>query len=194
MEHSNYRIFTYLVGLTALITSSGGTNAFGNWANNRIKTRQGAQWLTFIAGLVIFIDDYFNSLTVGNISRPITDRKNISRVKLAYLLDSTAAPVVILVPLSSWGAYIVSLIGENLSKNGVTTEPLSAFVQMIPMNFYAILSLIMIATLIVLKLDFGPMARFEEHAIKTSDIGANDGKIDGEIKVLGNGSTTLMDY
>ncbi|OEF99383.1 hypothetical protein BHF71_02015 [Vulcanibacillus modesticaldus] len=186
----NIPILAFLLilgGLTSLMAASGGSRAFGNWATSRVKTRQGAQWLTFIAGLIIFIDDYFNTLTVGNVSRPITDRKNISRAKLAYILDTTAAPVVILAPLSSWGAYIVSLIGDNLSKNGVTIEPLSAYVQMIPMNFYAILSLFMVATLIILKLDFGPMDDLEQLAINTGNVSAGNGKVEEEIEVLGNG-------
>jgi len=186
----NIPILAFLLilgGLTALMAASGGSRAFGEWAISRVKTRQGAQWLTFVAGLVIFIDDYFNSLTVGNVSRPITDRQNISRAKLAYILDSTAAPVVILAPLSSWGAYIVSLISEQLVKNGVNTPPLSAFIQMIPMNFYAILSLVMVATIIFWNIDFGPMRKLEERAINTGDLGASTEEIEDEIKVLGNG-------
>lgn len=178
----------FLGGLTTLMSASGGSRAFGEWATKKVKTRQGAQWLVFISGLIIFIDDYFNSMAVGNFSRPITDRSKVSRAKLSYILDSTAAPVVVLAPLSSWGAYIVSLLGDQLTKFEVPTKPLSAFIQMIPMNIYAILSLVMVALVIYLKVDFGPMAKSEARAL-TGDLGAIELDSTQEVKDFGKGRT-----
>jgi tetracycline resistance efflux pump len=166
----NMSIVTFLILLgmmTALLTLSGGTAAFANWALDHIKDKRGASLLAAFLGVFIFIDDYFNSLAVGSVARPVTDRFNISRAKLAYILDSTAAPMCILMPLSSWGAYIMTVIGGILLSHGITEySPLGAYVRLIPMNFYAIFTLLMVFAVIWFKLDLGPMKRLEEAAEK----------------------------
>lgn len=158
--------FLVLLGMiTALITASGAARAFAEWAKRGIRKRRDAKMLTMLLGIVIFIDDYFNSLVVGSISRPLTDRYYISRAKLAYLLDSTAAPVCVISPVSSWGAYIIALIGGILASHGVSDiGHLAAFVEMIPMNFYAIFALLMLFMVAYFELDIGPMRRHEQAA------------------------------
>ena len=158
--------FLVLLGMmTALLTLSGGTRAFSNWALDHIKDKRGASLLAAFLGVFIFIDDYFNSLAVGSVARPVTDRFNVSRAKLAYILDSTAAPMCILMPLSSWGAYIMTIIGGILLSHGITEySPLGAYMRLIPMNFYAIFTLLMVFAVIYLKLDFGPMKKHEQLA------------------------------
>jgi len=160
--------FLVLLGMmTALLTLSGGTAAFANWALAHIKDKRAASLLAAFLGVFIFIDDYFNSLAVGSVARPVTDRFSISRAKLAYILDSTAAPMCILMPLSSWGAYIMTIIGGILLSHGITEySPLGAYVRLIPMNFYAIFTLLMVFSVIWFKLDFGPMKKLEEEAEK----------------------------
>ena len=139
-------LFLMLLGIiTTLIDISGGARAFGDWARERVKTRQGSQLLTVLLGVIIFIDDYFNSLAVGNISRPLTDRHGVSRAKLAYLIDSTAAPVCVITPVSSWGAYIIALIGTILATHEITDiSAISAFIAMVPMNLYAVFALLLV--------------------------------------------------
>lgn len=163
--------FLILLGMTtALLTLSGGTRAFANWALNHIKDKRGASLLAAFLGIFIFIDDYFNSLAVGSISRPVTDRYNISRSKLAYILDSTAAPMCILMPVSSWGAYIMTIIGGILISHGVTEySALGAYILLIPMNFYALFALLMVFAVILLKLDIGLMRVHERDAQEKAD-------------------------
>src|SRR5690606_23896324 len=123
----------------------GGSRAFGEWAVKRVKTRAGAQIMAALLGILIFIDDYFNALAVGQISRPVTDRQRISRAKLAYIIDSTSAPVCVVSPISSWGAYIIGVLGTILAAHGITEyTAFSAFVQTIPMNFYAWTALLLV--------------------------------------------------
>lgn len=177
----NVPILAFLLllgGLTALITESGGTEAFGRWAMTKVKTRVGAQLMTFFTGGLIFIDDYFNSLAVGQITRPITDRHGISRAKLAYLIDSTAAPICILVPLSSWGAYLLTLLAEPVQTYGVANDPLSAFVVMVPMNYYAIGALILLVMTVYLKINLKPMDRFEREAMRRDPTRAGEERSD----------------
>ena len=166
--------FLLLLGMmTALLTLSGGTRAFANWALEHIKDKRGASFLAAFLGVFIFIDDYFNSLAVGSISRPVTDRFNVSRAKLAYILDSTAAPMCILMPVSSWGAYIMTIIGGILVSHGITEySPLSAYMHLIPMNFYAIFTLLMVFAMIWFKLDIGLM---KTHEINAEDNGSKKG-------------------
>lgn len=149
--------FLILLGMiTALITVSGAAKAFAEWARTRIRNKRDAKLLTMFLGCVVFIDDYFNSLVVGSVARPLTDRYYISRSKLAYLLDSTAAPICVISPVSSWGAYIIALIGGILTAHGFTdTGHLSVFVQMIPMNFYAIFALLLLLCVAFMGLDVG---------------------------------------
>jgi tetracycline resistance efflux pump len=160
--------FLLLLGMmTALLTLSGGTRAFSLWALNHIKDKRGASLLAAFLGVFIFIDDYFNSLAVGSIARPVTDRFNVSRSKLAYILDSTAAPMCILMPLSSWGAYIMTIIGGILLSHGITEySALGAYVRLIPMNFYAVFTLLMVFAVIWFKLDIGLMKSHEIEAEK----------------------------
>ncbi|GLP96686.1 Na+/H+ antiporter NhaC family protein [Paraferrimonas sedimenticola] len=166
----NLYILLFLVILgatTALISASGSARAFADWARQRIRTKRDAKLLTMALGVVVFIDDYFNSLVVGSVSRPITDRYYVSRAKLAYILDSTAAPVCVISPVSSWGAYIIALIGGLLAARGYDGGgQLATFVQMIPMNFYAIFALILLFAVVWFGLDVGPMLRHEIKAQK----------------------------
>ncbi|QQX78986.1 Na+/H+ antiporter NhaC family protein [Shewanella sp. KX20019] len=166
----NLYILGFLVVLgmiTALITVSGSARAFADWARNHIRNKRDAKLLTMFLGCVVFIDDYFNSLVVGSVARPLTDRYYISRSKLAYLLDSTAAPICVISPVSSWGAYIIALIGGILTAHGFTDSGhLSTFVQMIPMNFYAIFALLLLLCVALMGLDIGPMRQHELNAQK----------------------------
>lgn len=160
----NAGILIFLVSLGiigALITSAGGSAAYGRWAEKNIKTKAGAQFSTFLLGVLIFVDDYFNCLTVGSVMRPVTDRHKISRAKLAYLIDSTAAPVCIIAPISSWAAAVAG----SLETTGGYSQ-FQLFVNSIPFNFYAILTLVFIVCLIFMKFDYGPMKKHELNAEK----------------------------
>ena len=151
-------IFLVLLGMmVALINKAGGSYAFGNWAKTHVKSRVGAQLATLFLGVLIFVDDYFNCLTVGSIMKPVSDSKNVSRAKLAYLIDATAAPVCMIAPISSWAAAVAGVV---VSVNG-----LALFVKAIPYNFYSLLTLVMIVTITLLKFDYGPMKRHEENAM-----------------------------
>ncbi|MET3506291.1 Na+/H+ antiporter NhaC family protein [Halalkalibacter oceani] len=165
-------LFLLLLGMmAALVTRSGGSRAFGEWAMKHVKTRMGAQVLTVFLGILIFIDDYFNSLTVGNVSRPLTDRHRISRAKLAYLVDSTAAPMCVIAPISSWGAYIITIIAGILATHGVTEyEALQAFLIMIPMNIYAWIAICLVIAVAWFNLNIGSMRTHEERALKTGEL------------------------
>lgn len=137
----------------------------------RVKTRVGAQLMTGILGIIIFIDDYFNSLAVGQVARPLTDRQHVSRAKLAYLIDSTSAPVTVISPISSWGAYIIGILGGLFVANGITDiQPLTAFIQMIPYNFYALAAVLLVFLVAYLHIDIGPMRKHEKRAIKTGEV------------------------
>lgn len=170
-------IFLGLLGaLVAIITMAGGSRAYGNWAASKIKTRQGVQLATSILGCLIFIDDYFNCLTIGTVMRPVTDKHHISRAKLAYIIDATAAPVCILAPISSWAASVVSQIkASSESLNGMNT-----FMSAIPFNLYAILTIIMVIILCITDLEFGSMAKFERAARNGKDIGVESSTSDEE--------------
>ncbi|MCL1107224.1 Na+/H+ antiporter NhaC family protein [Shewanella algicola] len=160
--------FLIVLGMiTALITVSGSARAFADWAKLRIRNKRDAKLMTMFLGCVVFIDDYFNSLVVGSISRPITDRYHVSRAKLAYILDSTAAPICVISPVSSWGAYIIALIGGILTAHGFAdTGHLSVFIQMIPMNFYALISLLLLLCVATFSLDVGPLRQHELNALR----------------------------
>ncbi|GAA0326784.1 Na+/H+ antiporter NhaC family protein [Bacillus carboniphilus] len=177
-------LFLLLLGIiTAFIMVSGGSRAFGEWALSRVKTRKGAQFVTAIFGVLIFIDDYFNSLAVGQVSRPITDRHRVSRAKLAYLIDSTAAPVCVVSPISSWGASIIATIGGILAANEVTQyTAFSAFIWTIPMNLYVWVALALVFILVAKQTDFGPMKVHEQRAIKTGEVYDPQKEIPGEVK------------
>ena len=162
-------IFLFLIllgGTTAVLTLNGATKAFAEWAHKRVKSRKGASLLTVFLGIVIFIDDYFNAIGVGAISRPVTDSFKVSRAKLAYLIDSTAAPMVILTPISSWGGYVIGILGTAFAAHQIDMGPLSAYVQMIPMNFYAILTIGLVLYTAATSFDIGPMAVHEKRALE----------------------------
>ena len=151
-------IFLVILGvMVCMMNKAGGSAAFGRWAKEHIKTRAGAQLTTIALGVLIFIDDYFNCLTVGSVMRPVTDSHNVSRAKLAYLIDATAAPVCIIAPISSWAAAVTGFVkGE---------DGFSIFIRAIPYNYYAILTIIMMVTLVLAKEDYGPMKEHEDNAI-----------------------------
>ncbi len=154
-------IFLVVLGImVALMNKAGGSAAFGNWASGKIKTREGSQFATMALGVLIFVDDYFNCLTVGSVMRPVTDKNRISRAKLAYIIDATAAPICIIAPISSWAAAVTSSVPENYEINGFVT-----FLKTIPYNYYALFTLVTLVFLIKFKVDFGPMKRFEKNAI-----------------------------
>ena len=156
-------VFLVILGvMVSLMNRTGGSAAFGRWAQDHIKTRTGAQFATVLLGVLIFIDDYFNCLTVGSVMRPITDKHNISRAKLSYLIDATAAPVCIIAPISSWAAAVTGFVpGE---------DGFSLFMRAIPYNFYAILTITMMVVITAGKIDYGPMRKHEDNAILNNDI------------------------
>ena len=170
-SNMNIVLFLLLLGvLTALLTVSGSNRAFAEWAQNRIKGRRGAKLLAASLVFVTFIDDYFHSLAVGAIARPVTDRFKVSRAKLAYILDSTAAPMCVMMPVSSWGAYIITLVGGLLATYSITEyTPIGAFVAMSSMNFYAIFSIIMVFFVAYFSFDIASMARHEKLALENSE-------------------------
>ena len=150
-------IFLVILGaMVSLMNRAGGSAAFGRWAAKHIKTRVGAQLATIALGVLIFVDDYFNCLTVGSVMRPVTDKHNVSRAKLSYLIDATAAPVCIIAPISSWAAAVASYVEDG--------QGLTLFIKSIPFNFYAWLTIIMMIGLAVMKIEYGPMAKFEKNA------------------------------
>jgi len=165
-------IFLVLLGImVALVNVAGGSAAFGRWAKTHVKTRVGAQLATFALGVLIFIDDYFNCLTVGSVMRPVTDGHKISRAKFAYIIDATAAPICMIAPISSWAAAVTSVVGEE---NG-----LAYFIRAIPYNFYSLLTIVMVITLAVMKLDYGPMLRHEQNAM-AGDLFSDDEHVKGK--------------
>ncbi len=180
-------IFLVILGvLVSLMNKAGGSAAFGEWAGKHIKTRVGAQLATIALGVLIFIDDYFNCLTVGSVMRPVTDKHHVSRAKLAYLIDATAAPVCIIAPVSSWAAAVSGYAPEG-------TNGIQLFIRTIPYNFYALLTIAMMIMLTVSKTDYGPMALHEKNAVVNNDIyttpdrpyaNAGDDKISSRGKVV----------
>ena len=160
-DSSNVGILIFLVILGTMVcmmNRAGGSAAFGKWAGKHIKTRIGAQIATIILGILIFVDDYFNCLTVGSVMRPVTDRHNVSKAKFAYLIDATAAPICIIAPISSWAAAVGGFVeGE---------DGLAIFMQAIPYNFYALLTIFMMFAVVLMRVDFGPMALHEANALK----------------------------
>ena len=158
-------IFVFLVELgiiVALINKAGGSAAFGSWAQTHIKTKVGAMLATFLLGVLIFVDDYFNCLTVGSVMRPVTDGKKVSRAKLAYLIDATAAPICMIAPISSWAAAVSGYLD--------TESPLMTFIRTIPYNFYSVLTIVFIITIVLMKFDYGPMKLHEYNAEHNNDL------------------------
>lgn len=156
-------VFLVILGtMVCLMNKAGGSAAFGRWAKEHVKSRVGAQLAVIILGCLIFIDDYFNCLTVGSVMRPLTDAHRISRAKLAYIIDATAAPICIIAPISSWAAAVAGFAEDG--------QGLSLFIQAIPYNFYALLTILMMVGLVLMKIDFGAMAKHERNAIKNNDV------------------------
>ena len=177
-------VFLIFLGImVALMNKAGGSAAFGKWASEHIHSRIGVQLATIALGCLIFIDDYFNCLTVGSVMRPVTDRQNVSRAKLAYLIDATAAPVCIIAPISSWAAAVSGFAPEG-------TNGLMLFIRAIPYNYYALLTILMMVTLTILKIDYGPMAKHEANALKGDiftvepPVMSDDTKMEGKGTVL----------
>ena len=159
-------IFLVILGIMVdLMNKAGGSAAFGRWARKAVKTRCGAQLMTMLLGVLIFIDDYFNCLTVGAVMRPVTESHNISRAKLAYIIDATAAPVCMLAPVSSWAAAVASYVPD-----GFPGSRISMFLSQIPYNYYCILSLVMIIVISVFNIDYGPMLTHEYNAQVKDDL------------------------
>ena len=159
-------IFLVILGIMVdLMNKAGGSAAFGRWAKKAVKTRVGAQLMTMLLGVLIFIDDYFNCLTVGAVMRPVTESHKISRAKLAYIIDATAAPVCMLAPVSSWAAAVASYVPD-----GFPGSRISMFLSQIPYNYYCILSLVMIVVISVFNIDYGPMLTHEYNAQVKDDL------------------------
>ena len=170
-------IFIFLVELgiiVALINKAGGSAAFGRWAKENIKSRVGVMIATFILGVMIFVDDYFNCLTVGSVMRPVTDNKKVSRAKLSYIIDATAAPICMIAPISSWAAAVASYAEEG--------EGLSLFIKAIPYNFYSILTIVFVLTIILTKVDFGPMKLHEMNAMLNGDLYTTGDRVESKLE------------
>ena len=159
-------IFLILLGsIVAMLNKTGASVAFGRWTTKHIKTRVGAQLCTILLGVLIFVDDYFNCLTVGSVMRPVTDKHNVSRAKLAYLIDATAAPICIIAPISSWAAAVAGFASGAGVNNGM-----ELFIRAIPYNFYALLTIVMMIFMAVSKFDYGPMKKHEYNAVTKGDL------------------------
>ncbi len=183
-------VFIFLVTLgilVALMNRTGAAQAFGEWAKKHVKSRVGASLMTFVLGVLIFIDDYFNCLTVGSVMLPVTDSKRISRAKLAYLIDATAAPICMIAPISSWAAAVASY-SEGTGYNGITL-----FCKAIPFNFYSLLTIIFVLAITLLKIDFGPMAKHERNALEKGDLFTEGKEVDSGIKATASKAGTISD-
>ncbi len=177
-------VFLVLLGmLVSLMNKAGGSAAFGRWASKHIKSRVGAQLATILLGCLIFIDDYFNCLTVGSVMRPVADEKKLSRAKLSYLIDATAAPICIIAPISSWAAAVAGFARGAGAESGI-----SLFIQAIPYNFYALFTILMMIIIAVAKIDYGPMKLHETNALEKGDLFTSGDKVvsdDGEVNPKG---------
>ncbi|MBQ7116860.1 MAG: Na+/H+ antiporter NhaC family protein [Clostridia bacterium] len=172
-------IFLVLLGaLVSMMNKAGGSAAFGRWASKHIKSRVGAQLATILLGCLIFIDDYFNCLTVGSVMRPVADEQKISRAKLAYVIDATAAPICIIAPISSWAAAVA-----GFARGAGADSGMSLFIQAIPYNFYAIFTIIMMVVIAVAKFDFGPMKLHERNAMEKGDLFTGGTKVEASDEV-----------
>ncbi len=177
-------LFLLLLGvITAFVSLSGGSAAFARWAVKRIRTKRGAKLLTMALGIAIFVDDYFNALAVGQIARPITDQHKISRAKLAYFIDSTSAPICVVSPISSWGAFLIGQLALILgTTTAVNYSPLTAFIMMAPMNFYVIATLSMVFFFAWTNHDFFQMKKHEERAHHKGELYDPKKEIPGQLK------------
>ena len=183
-DNINIILFLSILGaLVVLVTIAGGSQAYGVWAATKIKSKAMAQLATCILGVIIFVDDYFNCLTVGTVMKPVTDKYRISRAKLAYLIDSTAAPVCIIAPISSWAAAV----GAALAGAGVFESDLLAFCATIPFNLYALLTLTMVVILSLTKISYGPMSKIEALAEKENKLGEIEEQSVSSLKISDGG-------
>ena len=181
-------IFLVILGImVALMNRTGAAQAFGEWAKKHVKSRVGATLMTFMLGVLIFIDDYFNCLTVGSVMLPVTDSKRISRAKLSYLIDATAAPICMIAPISSWAAA-VSAYAEGTQYSG-----LELFCRAIPYNFYSLLTIIFVLAITLLKVDFGPMARHERNALEKGDLFTDGKEVTNGIQTPATKAGTISD-
>ena len=181
-------VFIFLVELgiiVALINRAGGSAAFGRWAQKHIKTRVGAQLATFVLGVLIFVDDYFNCLTVGSVMRPVTDSKRVSRSKLAYIIDATAAPICMIAPISSWAAAVSSHVEEG--------QGLTYFIKAIPFNFYSLLTIVFVVAIILMRFDYGPMKLHEFNAIENGDLYTTGDKNEVPDEIAETAKNSLLD-
>ncbi len=180
--HARVILFTCLLGgTTGLIQISGGFQAFGRWAGKVVRSARGARLTAWFAGLILFFDDYFDCLTSGSVVRPITDEFKVSREKLAYLVDVTAAPICTVIPLSTWAAYMMGLVATEFDKAGVSGSPFGTFLASIPFNFYAIGSILLALYIAVTARNFGPMARAEHRARTTGAVlGGDPAEVTGQ--------------
>lgn len=180
----NIILFLALLGaLVCIVTMAGGSRAYGQWATKRLKSKRAAGLATSFLGMLIFIDDYFNCLTVGTVMKPVTDKYQMSRAKLAYLIDATAAPICIIAPISSWAAAV----GTTLYETGAFQNELQAFMATIPYNLYAILTIVMVLMVSILDLDFGGMEK-EELKAKNGDLGAVNTEIEEDKTISDKGT------
>ena len=176
--HVGILVFLVVLGImVALMNKAGGSAAFANWAKKHIKTKVGAQCATVILGILIFIDDYFNCLTVGSVMKPVTDKYGVSKEKLAYLIDSTAAPVCIIAPISSWAAAVAGYVTEG--ENG-----LLLFCKAIPFNFYALFTLIMLFAMIFMRFEYGEMSKYEKALEVMNDVADKNSEENSNGKVI----------
>ena len=181
-------LFLCILGImVALINKTGAASAFGAWAKDHIKSRAGAIIATFILGVLIFIDDYFNCLTVGSVMLPVTDSKKISRAKLTYIIDATAAPICMIAPISSWAAA-VSEFAEGTGYDG-----LHLFIKAIPFNFYSLLTFIFIIGITLMKVDYGPMAKHEKNAMEKGDLFTSGEEVTDGVKPLPDAKGKIID-
>ena len=163
----NIGIFMFLILLgtmVALMNKAGGSAAFGEWAKKHVKTRAGALLSTFLLGVLIFVDDYFNCLTVGSVMMPVTDGHKISRAKLAYIIDATAAPICMIAPISSWAAAVSGMVDEGVYSG------IELFVRAIPYNYYSLLTIVFVVGMALMGFDYGPMAKHERNAREKGDL------------------------
>ena len=181
-------IFLVMLGIVvALINKTGATAAFGRWAQTHVKSRVGAILCTFLLGVLIFIDDYFNCLTVGSVMQPVTDAKRISRAKLAYIIDATAAPICMIAPISSWAAAV------SQYADGTEYTGLEMFIRAIPYNFYSLLTFVFIIGITLMKIDFGPMALHEKNALEKGDLFTSGGEVDNGVRAEQNERGKVLD-
>ena len=188
-------IFVFLVILgvmIALINKAGGSAAFGAWAKTHIKSKTGAIFCTFVLGILIFIDDYFNCLTVGSVMRPVTDGHKVSRAKLAYVIDATAAPICMIAPISSWAAAVSDYTSGVVNAAGESVSSLALFCRAIPYNFYSLLTLVFIIAITLMKFDYGPMKKHEKNAAN-GDLFTFGGEVISEEAPKGSNKGRVID-